>query len=156
MENEKQMDTPYDPSGAIEPYFDQIETAVEFAEAGNTPFTTTQITTKAFIQMFQTGLYNEECRAWNRLVTLSRTWPTFKLIFTAAARELREIQALTGNTGYVNNVQQDLMEQTAMALSTLALASQTDRENVANVVTVDSTITTQLNRAIATLTTIQD
>ena len=49
MENEKRMDTPYDPSGAIESYLDQIETAVEFVEAGNTPFTTTQITTKAFI-----------------------------------------------------------------------------------------------------------
>ena len=47
------------------------------------------------------------------------------------------------------------MEQTAMALSTLALASQTDRENVANVVTVNGTLTTQLNRAITTLTTIQ-
>ena len=37
MENKKRMDTPYDPSIAIESYFDQIESAVEFAEAGNSP-----------------------------------------------------------------------------------------------------------------------
>ena len=41
IENEKRMDTPFDPSGAIETFFDQVEDAVEFAEAGNSPFTTT-------------------------------------------------------------------------------------------------------------------
>ena len=63
IENEKRMDTPFDPSGAIETYFDQVEDAVKFAEAGNSPFTTAQIVTKAFIQMFATGLYKDKCRA---------------------------------------------------------------------------------------------
>ena len=58
MENDKRMDASYDHSIAIELYFDQIEDAVEFAEAGNSPFSATQITTKAFIQMFSIGLYN--------------------------------------------------------------------------------------------------
>ena len=49
MENEKRMDAPYDPSIAIESYCDQIEDAIEFAEAGKSPLTTSQITTKAFI-----------------------------------------------------------------------------------------------------------
>ena len=56
IENEERMDTPFDPSDAIETYFDQVEDAIEFAEVGNSPFTTTQIVTKAFIQMFSTGL----------------------------------------------------------------------------------------------------
>ena len=56
IENEKRMDKPYDPSEAIETYFDQVGDAVEFAEVGNCPFTHTQIVTKAFIQMFPTGL----------------------------------------------------------------------------------------------------
>ena len=155
MENEKRMDIPYDPSVAIESYFDQIEDAVEFAEAGNSPFSTTQITTKAFIQMFTTGLYKDECKAWNRLVTVSRTWATFKLIFTAAARELREMQALTGNTSYANNVTQDLMDQTALALNTLATATAEDRQSVANVASVNETMLSQLTRAIASLETMQ-
>ena len=156
MENEKRMDAQYDPSVAIESYFDQIETAVEFAEAGKSPFSTTQITTKAFIQMFQTGLYKDECKAWNRLVPLSRTWPTFKLIFTAAARELREMQSLSGNSQYANSVQvqHDLMEQTAMALSNLALSAQQNQTDVANVVTANTTLTTQQNTTAATLTAI--
>ena len=153
MENEKRMNTPYDPSIAIELYFDQIETAVEFAEAGKSSFTTTQITTKAFIQMFQTGLCKDECKPWNRLVPLSRTWPRFKLIFTAAARELREMQSLTGNSGYANNVQvqRDLMEQTAMALSSLALSAQQNQTDVANAATVNGTLTTQHNTTMSTL-----
>ena len=155
MENEKRMDTPYDPSIAIESYFDQIEDAVEFAEAGNSPFSTTQITTKAFIQMFATGLYKHECKAWNRLVAVSRTWATFKLIFTAAARELREMQVLTGNTRYANNFLQDLMDQTALALNTLATVTAEDRQTVANVASVNETVLAQLNRAIASLATIQ-
>ena len=68
--------------------------------------------------MFSTGLYKDEYNAWNHLVPLSRTLSTFKIIYTVASRKLREIQALTGNTGYIKNVQYDLMEQTALELST--------------------------------------
>ena len=89
IENERRMDIPFDQSGAIERYFDQIEDAVEFAEAGASPFTMVQITTKAFIQMFSTGLFKDKCKTWNRLPPVSRDWATFKLIFTAVARELQ-------------------------------------------------------------------
>ena len=156
MENEKRMDAPYDPSVAIESYFDQIEDAVEFAEAGNSPFTTSQITTKAFIQMFTTGLYKDECKAWNRLVPLSRTWTTFKLIFTAAARELREMQSMSGNTGYVNNVTQELMDQTALALNTLASVASEDRQAVVNMATSQETVSTTLTSILSKLTALQN
>ena len=76
IENKRRMDIPFDQSGAIETYFDQIEDAVEFAEAGASPFTMVQITTKAFIQMFATGLFKDKCKAWNRLPPVSRDWPT--------------------------------------------------------------------------------
>ena len=89
IENKRRMDTPFDQSGAIKTYFNQIEDTVEFMEAGASPFTMVQITTKAFIQMFTTGLFKDECKAWNRLPSVIREWATFKLIFTAAARELR-------------------------------------------------------------------
>ena len=36
IDNERRMDLPFNQSGAIETYFDQIEDAVEFAEAGAT------------------------------------------------------------------------------------------------------------------------
>ena len=82
------MGIPFNQSGAIETYFDQIKDAVEFTEAGASPFTMVQIATKAFIQMFTTGLFKEDCKAWNRLPPVARDWATFNLIFTAEAQEL--------------------------------------------------------------------
>ena len=46
IENERRMDIPFDQAGAIETYFDQIEDAIKFAEAGASPFTMVQITGK--------------------------------------------------------------------------------------------------------------
>ena len=68
IENEKRMDNPYDPPEAIETYLNQVEDSAELAEASNSPFTNIQIVNKAFIQMFATGLYKYECRAWNQLL----------------------------------------------------------------------------------------
>ena len=146
MENEKKMNVPYDPSTDIESYFEQIEDAVEFAAAENSPFSTIQIVTKAFIQMFSTGLYIDKCKACNRLPVVSCDWVTFKLIFAAAARELHEMQALSGNTGYVNNVQQDTTNQTSLVLTNLAKSTTEDRVTVYNVTTANHILTQQLAR----------
>ena len=116
------MYTPFDQSVAIKTYFNQIEDAVEFAETGASPFTMVQIATKAFIQMFTTGLFKDECKAWNRLPPVTCDWATFKFIFTAAAQELREMKAISGTMGYANSVTDDLMTQTSKALTTLAQA----------------------------------
>ena len=75
----------------METYFNQVEDAVEFAEADNYPFTNTQIATKAFVQIFATRLYKDERRAWNKLPFHARTWLAFKTIFLTANREIREV-----------------------------------------------------------------
>ena len=65
------------------------------------------------------------------------------------------MQALTGNTGYANNVTQDLFEQTATALTRIVDATATDREEVANLV-MNNGITQQqvttINTILAALT----
>ena len=155
MKNKRKMDTPYDPSTDIESYFEQIEDAVEFAAAGSSPFPTTQIVTKAFIQMFSTGLYKDEYKAWNRLPNVSRDWVTFKLILTAEAREIREMQTLSGNTGYVNSVQQDIMDQTALVLTNLANSTAEDRVTISNVATANNILTQQLARTTEALALMQ-
>ena len=155
IKNERRMDTPFDQSGAIETYFGQIEDAVEFAEARASPFTMVQITTKAFIQMFTTVLFKDECKAWNRLPPVARDGATFKLIFTEAARELREMQAMSGTAGCANSVTADLMTQTSEALTTLAQASAQDSIAVANFATNNTTILENLAKALSALATIQ-
>ena len=105
--------------------------------------------------MFTTGLFKDECKAWNRLPPVSRDWATFKLVFTAAARELREMQAMTGTAGYANSVTADLMTQTSEAITTLSQASAHNRIAVANVATNNTTILEQLAKALSALATIQ-
>ena len=155
IENERCMDIPFDQSGAIKTYFDQIKDAVKFAEAGASPFTMVKITSKAFIKMFTTGIFKDKCKAWNGLPAVSRDWATLKLIFTAAARELREMQAMIGTAGYANSVTANLMTQTSEALTTIAQTSAHDRIAVANVGTNNTTILKQLAKALSALATIQ-
>ena len=82
-----------------------------------------QITTKVFIQMFTTGLFKDECKAWKCLPPVARDWDTFKLVFTAAAPELRVMQVMDATVGYANSVTADLTTQTSEALTTLAQTS---------------------------------
>lgn len=151
----KEIDTLYDPSTDIEAYFEQIEDAVEFAAAGNSLFSMTHIVTKAFIQMFSTGLYKDKCKAGNRLPNVSRDWVTFKLIFTAVARELREMQALSGDTGYVNSVQQDIMDQIVLVLTNLTNSTAEDRVTISNVATANHTLTQNLAHTTVALALMQ-
>jgi hypothetical protein len=155
IENEKRMDKQYDHSDAIEIYFDQIEDAGEFAEAGNSPFSDTQIVTKAFIQMFATGLYKDECRAWNKLTVPDRTWSVFKALFLKANKEIREMQSLTGSIGLAGNVTEDLMAQTSQALTTIATTTATQAEEVANVVVTTANIQEQLRLALQQIQAMQ-
>ena len=148
IENETRMDKLYNPSEAMETYFDQVEDAIEFTEAGNSLFTNTQIITKAFIRTFATRLYRDEFRAWNQLLVPARTWEAFKTIFLTANREIREMQALAGNTGYSKNVTQDLFEQTARALFSIVEFTATDQEVVDNVAAITASMETQLQDCI--------
>ena len=90
--------------------------------------------------MFITRLFKDECKSWIRLPPVALDWATFKLIFTAAAQEFREIQAMSGTAGYANSVTANLMTQTSEAITTLAQASAHDRIAVANVATNNNTI----------------
>ena len=54
------------------------------------------------------------------------------------------MQALDGNSGYFNNVTQDLFKQTAPLLSSIVESTTTDREAVANFATNKASIETQL------------
>ena len=62
MENEKKIDVLYDPSTDIESYFEKTEDAVEFSAGGDSPFSTTQIVTKAFIQIIRPSYIKTNAR----------------------------------------------------------------------------------------------
>ena len=72
-ENDARMKTPYDATQPIEVLFNQIETAQEFAEAGNAPYPDSVIINTAYLLLFKTGLYCDACREWNRRAPVTKT-----------------------------------------------------------------------------------
>lgn len=99
-DNDTTMRAEYDPSQPIEVLFHQIETAVEFAEAGNRPYDPKQVVSRAYLLILKTGLYAEACKDWENKTEPQKTWVSFKAYFTKHHRDLRLMQTASGNAGY--------------------------------------------------------
>ena len=101
------MKQPYDINLPITTLFKQIEDGVEYAEAGNDPFTDTQVVNMAYVLLFNTGAYKDDCKDWTRRATAAKTWTHFKAFFATRFRERREILRLEQqgnvNTHFGNN-----------------------------------------------------
>ena len=65
------------------------------------------------------------------------------------------MQTLSGNTGYANSVQQDIMDQTAFVLTNLANSTDKDRVTISNVATDNHTLTQKLSRTTEALALMQ-
>ena len=61
-ENDRRIREPFDGTKPIESLYDQIEEAVEYVDAGNAPYHTSQIVARTYLLIFNTGLYGEVCK----------------------------------------------------------------------------------------------
>lgn len=71
--NEARMNQQHNPNQPIEVLFDQIDDAIDYAAAGNTPFTNKQIVSTACNLVFDTGMHSDECEAWRKLPVANKT-----------------------------------------------------------------------------------
>jgi hypothetical protein len=94
------MKAPYDPSQPIELFFNQVDNAIELAAAANAAYTGPQIIACAYNTILQTGLFPGTCRDWRRCPAAQKIWPTFKVDFSLAHQEMRELQATTQGAGF--------------------------------------------------------
>jgi len=129
-ENEARMNQPYDPNQPIEILFDQIDDAVDFAAAGNVPYTNRQIVIAAYNLVFDTGVFGDECKEWRKLEPANKTWAQFKRMFTVAHQDLQESRATARTTGYANNATQEV--EALEAITQLANATTADRSTIAS------------------------
>ena len=90
LANDAKMKQDVDVNQPIEVFFDQIEDAVDFADAAKCPYTPEQVTTTAFQLFNKTGMYQDDCKLWKRKAATDKTWENFKKAFTEAHQELRE------------------------------------------------------------------
>ena len=160
-ENENRMKAPYDPAQPIEILFDQIETAMEYADSAGAPYTDTQTVTTAYLLIFRTGLYKDACKEWNRRPLAEKTWQNFKTDFTAAHREILHFQQANQQAGFhppgqANNAEivNAYHQETTEAIHALAQATNSDRQAVANLTQANSTLSTQVSELRQLFTTL--
>ena len=160
-ENETKMKTPYDPAQPIEVLYDQIESAMEFADSAGSAYTDTQIVTTAYLLIFRTGLYKDACKEWNRRPLAEKTWQNFKTDFTEAHRELLHFQHANQQAGFhppgqANNVEivNAYHQETTEAIHALAQATHSDRQAVANLTQSNATLSTQVSELRSLFTTL--
>ena len=89
------MKKSYNPNLPIETIFERNDEAVEFALAGNNPYSTLQIVTTAYYLIINTGIFPDDCRGWKHKPAIDKTWVSFQAHFTEAHLEMRESEATT-------------------------------------------------------------
>jgi hypothetical protein len=163
--NDAAMKAPYDPNQPIETLFDQIENAIDIADAAAAPYSPEQVVNIAYTLVFGTGMFPEACRDWRRLPIADKTWDRFKTDFATAHQEFRDTQLTANQTGYhsANALQEEAIAiQTADALANLATATASDRTTVANLTDTNAklaieltSVNAQLIKALAKITELQ-
>ena len=120
--------------------FDQNEDAQDFAAAAGQPYSNNQLLTTAYNLVYATGLFFDDCKAWNRLPTNQKTMDHFKTTFQLAQRELRYQQRTAQQAGFQANGiwcqpttnNDNPLQETAEALANLDIATASDRQALQN------------------------
>jgi hypothetical protein len=81
-DNDTGMREPFDPTLPIATLFDQIESAVTFADAGNPTYNPEQVVSRAYLLILQPGMYPDACCDWRPRDLVDQTWPNFKASFS--------------------------------------------------------------------------
>ena len=123
--NDTKFKTPMDPSQPFESFITQLEDSIEYAAAGNAPYTTPQVLTTAYTLVFNTGIFTDACREWRRKPAADKTWATFKTHFAEAHQDYRQTETTARTAGYhsANNA----MTTFGDALANLATTTASDR-----------------------------
>ena len=89
------MSEPFDVSLPVETFFRRIEECVDFAAAGNIPFSPQQVVNQAFYTVQKSGFFTDDCKEWKRLSVEVKTWARFKEHFSKSYHELKEVTSTT-------------------------------------------------------------
>ena len=101
QENKTRFRAPYGANQPIKTLINQVETDVEYAADGNTPYSPAQVVATAYQLVFHIGLFNNNCKVWKRKADAYKTWVNFKVDFTTAHQEWRESQSTSaGGAGF--------------------------------------------------------
>ena len=139
------MQQPCDVNQPIEIFYKQIEDAMEFADAGQTPYSPAQILNIAYQGIFRTGIFADDCKIWKRQQAGYKTWDQFKIDFRVAYKEYNEALDIAPRAvGFHAAGRVDSHESTIDAIANLATATAADRTAVANLTDTNASLTKSL------------
>jgi hypothetical protein len=138
------MKQPCDVNQPIKVLYQQIEDAIEFAAAGQNPFSPKQVLNIAYQLIFCTGIFSDDCKIWKCQTTAYTTWPQFKLDFAVAYQEYSETLDITPAASDFDAKEATDLQETIDAIANLATATDEDRKAVANLTGANATLTKEL------------
>ena len=94
----------WDPNSPFDCVIQQLEDGQDYANNGGQPYTTDQLLHIAYTLVFKTGLYFEDCKAWNAKPNNEKTWTNFKAHFHRTQRLLRDQLRTTKQAGFTSNI----------------------------------------------------
>jgi hypothetical protein len=109
----------------------------------------------AYTLVFNTGLFPDDCRAWQSRAIAEKTWAQFKLDFATAHHEFRLTNQTAQQSGFhsanmmIEQGRDESMQDTVDAIAQLATAMASDRGTVATLTTTNTKLATQLEAAHA-------
>ena len=147
------MRATWDPNSTFDCLIKQVEDGQDYADDGGQPYTAEQLLRIAYTLVFKTGLYFEDCKAWNARPTAVRTWDNFKTHFQTAQRLLRNQMRTTKQAGFHSNLAQHQHQPTTKppaeyqeALINLASSASADRELLSKLATSVATFNQHINK----------
>ena len=91
QDNNKRLSAPYNSNQPFETLIGQVENVVDYASAGDTPYTPPQVIGIVLQLVFHTSLFNNNCKLWRRQPTNVKTWTHFKEFFATVHQEWQEL-----------------------------------------------------------------
>lgn len=145
-ENDKRFKQPWDINQPFETLVEQIDDAIDYATAGETPYTTEQILTNAYNLVRQTGMLEDACKEWRRKPAADKSWDSFQNDFGLAHTDYRQNQSTSRGAGFnqANQLIEHFANETSEAMANLAAAAASDREIVRILTSSNEQLTKQL------------
>ena len=154
--NDQRFKTAYDTNQPFETFVQQVEDAMDFADAAGQAYTATQIVNNAYNIMFNTNMFVDACRDWRRKPANDCTWANFKLDFALAHTDLSNMRNTSQTTGFhqANNAyaMETFANETAEAFANLATATTADRDMLRGLQATNQALLQQLTVKDAELT----
>jgi hypothetical protein len=149
--NFEHMRRAWDPQQPVESLFKKIQDCADYSEAGGVLIGYPQQINVGYAKIFATGHFMSACHRWNDKPHAEKTWAQFKAHFSAAHRQLKQMQGGSAATyGYhsanaaVGQTEYQMAEATIGALSNLATATAADRGVVATLPEANALLSKQL------------